>query len=195
MDLCTLEGLKTLIEIDADNSDDDAVLSNLISSVSKQAENAMRRTVQIGEQTEYFSVNPGDTLWSLKAYPVTVSPTVYHDLDREWGADTEVSSDNIVCDAETGLLYIEGGYVTSGFRSLKVVYTGGMASNTEELILNYADLVHAIERQVAFLYKTRTKIGVQSINTNTGGVTWESGIVWLKEVKAVLDSYKRVTCV
>lgn len=193
MDLCTLQGVKLLIEIDADNTDTDQVLNSLIRSVSRRAENYMNRAVKTEALTEYFNIRPGDYMFSLKGFPVSSTPAieVYHDIDSAFGTGTDLDSDAYTVDTEAGLLYVEGGYLTSGFRALKVVYTGGMATNTNELMASHEDLIHAVERQVAFQFKTRTKIGAQSVNTNTGSVTWESGVVWLKEVKAVLDSYRR----
>ena len=195
MDITTIERIKEMINIDADNTTNDLVLSNLINSVSIMAENYMGRKVENTTYTEYFDVSIGGQIYSLKAYPVTSITTVHNDVDWDYDSDTLVDSTSYQKSAETGILYVKTSALIEGFSALKVVYIGGMATCTEELFDDYADLSAAIERQVAFLYKTRTKIGASSVNSSTGGVSWDLGYQWMKDVKGVLDIYKRVTYV
>jgi len=192
MDLTTTERIKEMIKIDADNTTSDAVLGNLINSVSIMAENYMGRKIESTTYTEYFDVNIGGEYHSLKAYPVTSITTIHNDADWTYGSDSLVSTDSYQSSDETGLLYVKTNAMIAGFNALKVVYIGGMATVTEELFDDYADLSHAIERQVAFLYKTRTKVGASSVNSNSGGVSWDLGKIWMNDVKSILDSYRRV---
>jgi len=191
MNLCTLERIKALIKIDADSTEYDAVLNALIEAVSQAAENYMNRNVENTTYTEYLSVYPGEYLFSLKAYPVTSITSIYNDTTWQWASGSSVSTTYVNSDGDSGLLFFDTSSLVAGYNALKVTYVGGMATCTEELLDNYADLAHAAERQVAFLYKTRTKIGAQSVNAVNGGVTWETGVVWLRDVKKVLDMYRR----
>jgi hypothetical protein len=179
------------LNISADITGEDDDLWGLISSVSKHAETYLNRFVGIASYTEYFTINDGDYVFSLKAYPVssTPAPAVYNDAC--WVYTTALGTTTYKIDATTGLLYVVKGTLTAGFKALKVVYTGGMGATPDDLMTEYPDLVHAVERQVAFYYRTKTKIGAAAVNTTTGGVSFQTGVTWLDEVKAVLDLYMR----
>jgi len=187
IDLATLPKIKTLCNIDADNTTNDAVLRDIIASVSQKIENHLGRYIETTERTQYFDVRPGDYVFPVDAYPVS-SYTAYNDAD--WVYSTAISGTYTHMDNSTGCLFVTDGVLVSGFKALKVVYTGGMATMTEELLDNYADLANAAERQVIFEYKTRGKIGVQSQSSGGGAsISWQADGL-LPEVKQSLLAYR-----
>lgn len=193
MELITLPYLKQLIGKKESDTTDDALLQNLIEAVSKQAERYLNRVVQTAQQTEYFDVADGDTVFQLASYPITTINGTGEGVwnDATWDFATATSSDSYRVNTATGLLY----FLVSpyrGLQALKVIYTGGMATTTEKLAVNYPDLAQAIARQTAYLFNTRHQIGAVAVNVGESSVSWAGDVVWLEGVKAVLDTHRRL---
>ena len=193
MELTTLPRVKDRLSVDADDSQYDDILERMIRAASAKVETYLRRAVLKGTTTEYFDVEPGQRIFSLKAYPVTSITTVHNDTAWTYGSDTLVSSDAYTVNTETGSLYVDSYYLITGHRALKVVYVGGMAATTPAFVATqeYANIVDATERQVVYLFNTR-KEGVTAISSATGNVTWIGSTDLTEGVKKDLDDFRRV---
>lgn len=194
MDLTTVPQIKERIVIDADNTDDDDVIMRLIRSVSNKIEGFLRRELEIpsSDVTEYFTVDVGQTIFALKYYPISSITNVWNDTDWSYGTSSLVDSSSYQEDADSGLLYIDQYTLISGFRALKVTYSGGLVSDTFQLMSNYPDIVDACERQVAYLFNTRRQIGAVSVNVATGNVEFVGDRDLLQSVKDDLMPYQRM---
>jgi hypothetical protein len=194
MELTTLPRVKDRLSVGANDSQYDDVLERMIRAASAKVEAYIRRQVLKGTTTEYFDVAPGQELFPLKAYPVTSITTVHNDADRAYGSSTLMAADTYTVDTDTGLLYVEGAYLITGIRALKVVYIGGMAATTSAFVAtqDYSNIVDATERQVCFLFNMRGKEGQTAISAATGNVTWIGSTDLTDGVKKDLDDFRRV---
>lgn len=191
MNLCQLATLKTRMDIETSNTKWDTLLNWYISVISKKVEDWCCRKFELTSRTEYFTVEPGDTFFSLIAYPVTVLTSVHNDADWDFESTDAVSTDNRRLDSDKGLLFIDSYVLLNGFHALKVVYTGGIGATAASVETNYPDLSDAVMRQIIYLYETKNSVGVASANTQTGAVTWSGDVSLLDGVKADLQKYKR----
>lgn len=173
----------------------------LIATVSSAVEKYLDRGISIAGRTEYFDTTNDQRVFALKAYPVTSVEGVWFDEEQEWGADTELDSSEYrspVYDPR-GLLtlsvpqkiYISPG-VDVAYRSMKVTYTGGMASNTAAFISAFPDIAGAVDHQVAYLWHRRNELGLASVSGDAGSVSIGADS-WLPWVKVVLEQYRRRT--
>ena len=137
-----------------------AVIAPFITMVSGMIENYLNRNITIGEYTEYFDVNLSDRVFRLRAYPVTSMSTVRYDTEQVWDSSTIITPDQYrspVYDPNGLLTLVAGRAVPLGFaaRALKVVYTGGMATNTANFIANFPVIATIADRMVAQYYVSR----------------------------------------
>lgn len=182
--------------IDANDDEHDSVLEYFCRVVSSHARKLLNRKIELTQYTEYFSVDPGATTFRLSAIPVSTingtSEGAWNDADWEYAASSAVSTSDYTVDDDSGIIYFTQNLLVSGFRALKVVYTGGLAETTEDLLASdYADLVHACERQVLFLFNTRKTVGATSTAAVGNTVTYTGDVDWLPGVKNVLLNYRR----
>jgi len=193
--LARIDQVKSLIAFSPDDPSVDGLLYALIEEVSKAMQDYLCRWIQRDTYTEYFSVQYNRTIYQLSAYPVSSISSVHNATDWDWDTESEVDDDCYTVDTEAGLLYIERWTLVSGYRALRVIYSGGMAADTEELIASYPDLSMACARQVGYLWQMRTKPGAASVSSGQGTVSRNVDGYWLPEVKPVLDRYRcrRVT--
>lgn len=194
MELTTLPRVKDRLAIDANESKYDDVIERMIRAASAKVESYLRRQMTKATTTEYFDVEPGQRIFSLKAYPITSITTVHNDTDWTYGSSTLMSSDTYQESSGTGLLYVNSAYLITGVRALKVVYIGGMASTTTAFVLDqdYANLVDATERHVCFLYNMKGKEGQTALSAATGNLTLIGSTDLTDGVKKDLDDYRRV---
>ena len=194
MELTTLPRVKDRLSVDADESQYDDILERMIRAASAKVETYLRRAVLKGTTTEYFDVEPGQRIFSLKAYPVTSITTVHNDVEWSYGSDTLVSSDVYTVNTDTGILYVDSYYLITGHRALKVIYVGGMAATTPAFVATqeYGNIVDATERQVCYLFNMKGKEGTTAISAATGNVTWIGSTDLTEGVKKDLDDFRRV---
>lgn len=175
---------------------EDSFIGTLITSVSAQIEQYLGRTMYAGSVTEYLDVEPGQRVWRLAAYPVTAWTSANFDPAQTWGSDTALTTtDDLYSPVydESSLLRARSGasfmnqYSTVQPASLKVVYTGGMASSAAALIAAYPDIALACDMQVCHQYKRKDAIGTSSVGGPTSLAINAVGL--LPEVTAILDAY------
>lgn len=138
MNLTSLNRVKNALGIT--NTDSDGNLSRLIASSSKQIEYYLKRenAIQSTTYTEYFNPFRGQTVFRLKAYPVTSITSVYIDSTGLYtGSQTLVPSTGYIVGVDGKTLHLTGGYSNSNAypfngvypKSLRVIYIGGLASD------------------------------------------------------------------
>lgn len=195
MDLCTLGTVKALLGIEDEVTIYDHVLQHLITAASNQIERYLNRTVLMGTYTEYFSVEAGASIFSVKAYPVTAVTSVKNAIDWSWSGTTAVSSTYVDYTAHPGLIYVYGQQLNEGFGAVQIVYTGGMADNTAELEAgDYADVALAAEQQAIALWQNRRNFGMASAVAGSSSVSYQQ-VKMLDSVKELLAPHRRLSLV
>lgn len=142
-------------------------------------------TFESATYTHYFDGDGGESLY-LRVHPASAITSVHVDVDRVYGSSTLVASGDYELFTAEGLLLLKTtstqGAWTGGFRSVKVVYTGGYATTP-------APLVHACGLQVAHWYRNRDNIGYQTVSQQGGSIRVE-GLGLLPEVQEALGPYR-----
>lgn len=131
-------------------------------------------------RTEYFDGDNSDTL-HVKAYPITAVTSIYVDADRDYGASTEIDSDDYTYYGPEGTIKTDGALFTGGHKSVKVTYTGGYSTIP-------ADLQQAVKELVAFWYKRNTdkRVGVTNVSVGDKSIGYETNVP-----ESVLSIFKR----
>lgn len=188
--LTTKDNIKKFLGITSNN--EDVILSSIATAVSKQIEKHLLRGVHIEERTQYFDVEEGQKVFQLDAYPVTpiTACAVYNDYSRAF--QTAIDPGNYTVFGSTGELIIDQYSLTTGFRVLKAVYTGGMAATQQALEENYPDIEMATRIQGAFLYTKKDKLGISGETIAGGGQIQYQKIELLPTVKEILQPYRNV---
>jgi hypothetical protein len=175
---------------------EDALIAQMITATSAAAEAFLDRVALAAAQTEYLDVEAGQTTWSLRAFPVTTFTSAHYDPDQSFASDTALETTDYYdptkgrTDAlrlKVPLIYGTPDVVE--YASLKVVYTGGMATTTAAFIAAFPDLAMAVEIQVVHDYLRRLDIGT------VGEITPRASQVadfWIDEAKALLLPHRRL---
>lgn len=202
MDLTTLTSLKALLEIDtAGDTRDDAELAVLIQSVSARIERYLRRKLQSGvERTQVFDVLGATKRLLLEAFPVVSITSATKAEDQDWAEGTELTEGaGYILDSEFGrLLPVQAVSVAAqawprGYRSLRVIYNGGLADDTDALVANYPDLARACEMQAAEEWRRRKSPSATSRQTQGTNVQRDGAVTWLPLVADMLADFRRVS--
>lgn len=169
-------------------SNNDVIITSIALSMTTRFEEYMGRLVEIDARTEYFDVGDKQQLFLLQAFPVSACQ-VWNDLDRTW--NTEIDSSNYTFLGSWGELIIDTYTPISGAKTLKVTYTGGMASTQAAFQTSFSDIEMAARIQAAFIFEKRQRIAISAETVGSGSIRMDQKIQLLPEVKEVLDKYRR----
>ena len=176
------------------NTDRDTWIDSRIEAWSQRFEKATGRTALKASKTEYFTVesNTGQS-FGVKGIPVDTSATITiaNDVDRSFASSSEISSDYWHMDGDTGVLVIDNWHLDTGYKVLKVTYTGGMATTASNFISSFPDVSDAIAIQVAFEYESRNRLGQGSVTGADGSVSMFDPMEIVPPLKAAIKHYKR----
>jgi len=189
MNLTTLAEVKEYLRTAGTpiGSDFDSLIEDsIIPGVSKTIENYCSRSFDEATYTEYFD---GGGYFLYVKNPPIISITTIH-LDDEWGWDISHLVDateymnfgsNIGCNS---------GKWPYAARSLKVVYIGGYVYTASAGHTTLPDDVkYAAMLQVAYSFKRRKDIGLQSVSFPDGSINKFDAGPLLGEVKGYLAPY------
>lgn len=196
MDLTTLDRVKLTADSDPTLTTEDALFSQLITSVSAGAERYMRREAQTASRNQLFTHVVGSKVLWLPAWPVTSVAVVYY-AGRP--SDTTLpnymlSMDSYGFNPDTGILrFFRTMSLDPGY--LRVTWTGGMAADTATFIVEFPDIAEVIDRQVVYEWQRRKSAGAAAVTTQTGSKTFSAGaeLNLLENTRMVLDAYSRTT--
>lgn len=185
--LVTLDEMKDFLQYDDDDTDRDNNLGLFINLVSTMTENYTQRKFIENLFTEYYNGTGNDVLL-LKHYPITDDETsieVWVDLDREFGGDSLLDSDDIIVDQDNGML-IRRDYVWPlGQKPIKVTYGAGYTEVPYDLRL-------ATMEAVAYFWKRRNEKtwGVSSVSKSETNITrFESKVP--QTVRDIWERYRK----
>jgi hypothetical protein len=126
--LTTRANVKTALMITA--TDDDGRIDALLAQVTDFFHVYARRNFLSATLTQFYNGN-GSRVLNLRRYPVSAVTSVHENLDepRVYGAsDLLVANTDYDFNSANGILYRFGGTWPSGWKTVKVVYTGGYAT-------------------------------------------------------------------
>jgi hypothetical protein len=191
LDLCEIGALKRMIGIEDEQAKDDSLLNLLIRGVSAQIQRWLGRTILSGTYTEYHDVNENQSLFAVSAWPVTAVTSVVNAADWTWSATTAVDSSDIHYAGSDGIIALYAVPLVVGARALRIIYTGGMAANTEELANgDYSDVSMAALQQCVAVWNNRRYFGVSGASAGAASVS-PNGTKLLDSVKELLAPHRR----
>lgn len=167
-------------------------LDQIITDWSTRAAKLLNRDVATATYTEYLDVEPGQRVFSLRAFPVSSVVSVTSDANREFTGAT-VSASDYSCQTGTGMLRIDYYSPDAGWGALKVVYVGGMAPSAASFAAAYPDIADAIDMQVQYHFERKANLGKTAVSVGQGNVSYQGPLDWLPQARAVLMSHRRVT--
>jgi len=142
-------------------------------------------TFENNTYTHYFDGDGSDRL-QLRVAPANTITSVHVDVNREYGSDSLVASSDYELFTDEGLLLLktdsDQGSFSTGYRSVKVVYTAGFTAIPDAI-------VHACGIQVNHWYMNRDTIGKSKITQNTSTID-VAPLSLLPEVKQALSPYR-----
>lgn len=188
MSLTTLVTVKAFKNITA--TEHDAELTRLIPAVDQFCEQYCARVLESATVTEYHSGREGQTVLRVQRYPVTSITSLHDDIDRVYGADTLLATDDyVLTDPKAGIVQLDGTTFNEGLNNIKIVYVAGyLPGSKERALLEQA----AIE----LIWLARNKgdqalLGLQSRSIADGRVdTFNTD--WPAGVKPILDQFRKL---
>ena len=189
MNLTTLAEVKEYLRTAGTpiGSDFDSLIENsLIPAVSQLIEKHCSRSFGEATFTEYH--DGGGDFIHVKNPPIISVTSIYQDEDWEWSSSYLVSSSSYI----NFLVNIgsKSGKWPYAIRSIKVTYIGGYVytASAGHVVLP-DDIKYAATLQVAYSFKRRKDIGLQTISFPDGSIQkFDTGPL-LAEVKGYLASY------
>ncbi len=193
--LVSLATTKAFLDIDSAKTDYDSLLVTIIKHVSDRIQVFLNRKLNKEERTQYFQA--GRTKYFLEAYPVDSTASLTVTLD-----DTvQTVNDDYWVWPDLGL--VEFDYDTSYIepRQLYITYTGGYLAtatsigvgSTETVLLQVPDsIAYACMLQVAFVFRRRKDIGLNSVSMPDGSINTMYAADLLPEVKNILSHYRKI---
>jgi hypothetical protein len=180
MDLTTLTKAKALLE--QTETDWDDLITELIAAVSERCASYCNRDFEKKERVEYQ--DGGGNYLYLKGFPLVEIGSIYGSDTWEWDEGTLVPADHYQAFGG-GLVAYRFGVWPYGPKALKVTYTGGYDVDETP-----ADLEMAVRTQVAYEFRRRQDIGLESVSFPDGSIQKMSSGEFLSSVKQVLERYR-----
>ncbi len=190
MNLTTLAKVKAFLELTED--DWDGLIEEIIASVSKRAEAYCSREFEKAERVEYH--DGGGQYIFLKNLPVAKIDSIIGAVDLDFDNCDLISADEYTL-LPAGMVANRFGTWLYGLKGLQVTYTAGYdpfpdEEGEESEIPIPADLEMAIRNQVAYDFKRRKDIGLESISFPDGSIQKVNSGEFLPSVKSVLNRYR-----
>lgn len=192
VEITTLATIKSILGITS--ATNDVIISRFVTQVSALIGTFIGRHVEQKDRTEFFRVERDQQLFFLKGYPVDTGQTfeVRNDFSRKFPTGSIIDADNYAVDDEDGILEIDRVTLESGPRSLRVQYTGGLATTTAGVTTAFPDLALAAEIQAKWLFKRKDDDGLTAVSAEGGSITAFPDLTLVPEVKRILESHRRI---
>lgn len=191
MDMTTTARVKLRLGLESTDTEQDTLLSIMVTRASADAERIMNRDAQAVSRTKAFDVSHGMLSLSLPAYPITTMTSVHNDVDRAFGSETLVATADYVSEAESGVIWFEIGLIP-GRQVMQVIWLGGMGTTSSDFIINYPDVADAVDQRVCQLWQRRNEVGLQSVASAQGNVSVLTQD-WPMDTLEVLYAHRRMS--
>lgn len=183
-DAATLVIVKRYLKVTG--SDDDTLIGELIDGVEGMIEDYVGWELFTVEAsyTEYQN-GMGENRLTLKRWPASAITTLHDDLERIYGDDTLISSDDYTLHTDSGIIQLDGSLILStGNLNVKIVYTAGYATLPPAALL-------ARSMEVARFYHRQQQggDGITQERQGSYSVSWEKEAL-SKKTKLILARYR-----
>ena len=196
-DFTTLARVKEILDDSQASASRDALISSLITRISHDMTEYLGTHAVEAQRTEVYEIRPGKRILTLDAYPIDTALATF---SVRIGSDPSTATLDAASDLDeknyalnTGhgwlrFLYTPGG---GDYSYARVFYTGGLGTDTADLVANYPELANACDLQVKYAISRLDSLGgsIETVQGATTSVMGEYG--WLREVKRTLDSMRR----
>lgn len=196
IDFTTLARVKEMIDPTSADASLDPLISRLIADVSSRFTSVLMMHGSKVERTEVYEVRQHTKMISLDADNVDASPfsLKYAAHPSTLSGATpppDIAATSFVLNAPGGWLRLLFDTKSSpGY--LQVIYTGGMGTDTDDLVIERNELAYACDLQVKYQLDRRDSLGGNVTSLAGGSTSFESEFRMLKEVDAILEQYRRV---
>ena len=126
--LSHLDNVKRFMKKSTAETEDDALLNAFLLQATSRIEQFLNRNIRYRSYSSELIDGSGTNTLFLKNPPIDTGATlaIYEDSNREFGAATEVSSDDYAVHAGSGYVKKDGGLLwTTGNLNHKATYSGG----------------------------------------------------------------------
>lgn len=198
MELTTLARVKAHLEIASTNQD--VFLGQLIASTSQQIELELARHVQSTRRTEIYPLRAGWRTIAVRGSPIDGGIAVKASKTRDFtGSDTLVANTDYILEAEVGVVRFmrDFDHFTQGAIGhpiaptyMQIVYTGGMAADTDSFIAAYPNLASACDMQIRYVYQRKDTLGGDAV-IGEAVARFDAPLNLLPAVQRAIDYYKR----
>lgn len=198
LDLTTVANIKILNPA-ITGSTKDAQIGRLITGVSRRFEIWLGCEFLKAARVEVFSVRAAETVFHLKAFPVdtTVDVLVRNEFSGVWANVADMSSVNYYVDDLRGRILFRDQYTAliTGPGTLRISYTGGLATSTAAIPAAYFDLQMACEMQVLHDLQRAPNFGSSQRTVGGGGQSFDHDEKYdspfIPDVVDALEQYRR----
>ena len=191
LDLTTLARVKAMLDPSYTATDLDALIGSLISAVSAAAEKEMDREALTNTYTEFFSPQPFQRKFPLAAFPVVSIVSVKEDFDRGFGSGIAALDDTDFTVDDYGILTVDNYLMSPGNRTMRVVYSGGMATTAGGFVTAFPDVAVAVDLQVAFLVRRKNQLGLTTQGMVGASFQVFGPVEWLPQAREILANRRR----
>jgi len=174
----SLDEVKDFLNISDTNSD--SILGSLIAGVSAQICLDCNRSFEYGTYTDYIDGDHDKKFLFLKEYPVASITSIHDDIDRDYGSDALIDSEDYAFDPESGTVKLEAA-VARGIRNVKVIYVAGYDPMPDDL--KYACLAKVAARFLASRTQVSTREGMDLVKKRIEELE--------KDYSRIIEKYRR----
>jgi hypothetical protein len=192
VNLTTLARVKALLELT--QTDWDGLIEELIGAASARAAAWCNRDFEKRERVEYH--DGGGRHLYLKGLPVVEIVSIHASDAWDWEAGALVPPGHYRL-LPAGMVGYRFGLWPYGPRALKVTYSGGYdaffegdGSPPDSYTPPPDDLEMAVRTQVAYDFRRRKDVGLESVSFPDGSIQKMSSGEFLQSVRQVLDRYR-----
>lgn len=182
--LITVQDVKDFLGITI--TDDDDKIWNACLAAQEEAETFCDRKFDGQSFTEYYD-GDGTSVLQLRNYPINAVTSIYDDIDRVYGADTLIDSDDYAINTDTGIIELVGLAFCKGAKNIKATYTAGYGGS------GYAVVPFDLAQSLVFKASAIYLAGKAGVNVMEGQEMVYRPNYLTKQAQEIWNRYRRLT--